>query len=121
MNVKRTGPLRKILNGIHRALGRYTPARSDDELPRVVAELVITSQQRSDALVAQALVHHQEWVAMVASYMRIHVALAEAVRMLDWLNGAGSREWTPADLQRLEEIREVVKIGEVPIRRSGTR
>lgn len=120
MNAKRIGPLRRVLNEIHRALGRYTPARSDDELPRVITELVMTSQNRSDALVAQALVHHQEWVAFVASYMRMHVALSEAVRMLDWLNGAGNREWTPADLQRLEEIREVVKIGE-PTGRSGTR
>jgi hypothetical protein len=63
----------------------------------------------SKAIADQTIVHRRETTVLASNYVSVKEALAEAVKTIDWLRSVAFERWTPADAQKLEEWRELVR------------
>ena len=78
---------------------------------KATAETAVEQVNRkaAKAIADQAVVHHSETIMIVGTYLEMKMALAEAVKTIDWLRSIAFERWTPADAQKLEQWRELVR------------
>jgi hypothetical protein len=98
---------------LHKAMYLGLEHKMEYELDPQTGEGILLSVDGKElidvSMADQALAHLRDTAVLASDCTATRQALAEAVRLLDWLNGAGKREWTPADKLSLEEIRKRVK------------